>query len=548
MGFLAEPQKSLVPIGGNFFATPNTPADPRDCDRFPNSPWCGRGFLDRRALAIDPQLISDHCNLGVSFSGTLAFIRLPTVQIVYRNPACQPPPAPPPQFPPVADNKCARLVCDDGSVITTVIYKEEAQPGNYSHYPIPVFPKDTDAQKVCNARYEAALASSKEIINHLPKFIKNAKLTMASLSHGWYAQQESLPRFRIARTINGITYPANDTFTTKDSPPTRLSIYEGNIECNDYCFYVEYDYPTGYADESTPYFGDYYHANVQSEIWTITRFKVPLCTIVPEPPPPPKPPEIMPCCNDALSKLILKRIGNLPVDVPKSYLTKNGVQPTQVKKIESLTEFIAWFAERHDETLGEFEITIEVDDADLTKQGKQKQTIRLPNLAEAIAEMCSLLIHANINNELILNIVNRTLIESGQIKQSDFKIHSALHALIDYIGFHTNSESQKMPLSFTAGEKSFDKFLKESQQDVSVITYHQKETLTAIMQPLLQAAAITRAVHYRGIHGNKQQIASALKKDLTSLLGEKGDLSEHIKDFITKVEKVYNDVDNKPNK
>ncbi len=257
------------------------------------------------------------------------------------------------------------------------------------------------------------------------------------------------------------------------------------------------------------------------------------------------------CCpgqqnNDALLKLILKRIGSLPADVPASFLTKKGVQPAQIKKVESLTDFIAWFAERFDETVGEFEITIEVDDADLTKEGKQTQTIRLPNLAESIAEMFSMMIHFNINNELILNIVNRTLIESGQIKQSEFKTYSALNALIDYVGFHTSSEVQKMPLSFTVGEKSFDKFLKESEQNVSVLTYNEKETLIAKMQSLLQAAAITRAVHYKRTGGNQQQIASKLKSDLLTLLGESGTITDQVKAFIKNLDQVYDGINNQP--
>ncbi|MEH2244592.1 hypothetical protein [Nostoc sp.] len=272
-------------------------------------------------------------------------------------------------------------------------------------------------------------------------------------------------------------------------------------------------------------------------------------TISPPPPPPPeKECDCMSCCpeiDDTLLKLILKRIGTLPVDVPASYLTKNGVQPAQVKKVESLTEFIAWFAERFDETVGEFEVTIEVNDADLTKQGEQKQTIRLPNLAESIAEMFSLMIHCNINNELILNIVNRTLIESGQIKQSEYKTISALHALIDYLGFPTHTTTEKMPLTFKPGELSFDKLLKESNIDVSVLTYTEKPTLAATLHTLLQAAAIIRASHFRGTPGNKAQVANIIKEDLKKLLGEGGDLLEQIKTFVKDVNGVYDAVDHK---
>ena len=272
-------------------------------------------------------------------------------------------------------------------------------------------------------------------------------------------------------------------------------------------------------------------------------------TCQPPPPPPPPPPPKMECCpgqanNDALLKLILKRIGTLPVQVPASYLTKNGVQPAQTKQIESLVEFTAWFAERFDEVMGEFEITIQVNDPD---DDKKNHTVRLPNLAEAVAEMFAMMVHANMNNDLILNIVNRSLIEAGQIKQAEFKTFSALNAVIDYIGFHGETGIEEMPLTFKPGELSFSKLLKESTQDVSIIKYTGKETLGATLQTLLQAAAIIRAMHYRKTPGNQTNIASTIKNDLLGLLGDSGgNLSDQVKTFINNVEKVYDGIDNQP--
>ncbi len=88
-----EPQEGLVPVNNSpFYMTPSEPADPMDCNRYPDSPWCGGNPIDLRPVALDIEIIRDECNFGVQFSGTLGFIKIPPFQIVYRNPACNPPP------------------------------------------------------------------------------------------------------------------------------------------------------------------------------------------------------------------------------------------------------------------------------------------------------------------------------------------------------------------------------------------------------------------------------------------------------------------------
>ncbi|BAZ50513.1 hypothetical protein NIES4103_31290 [Nostoc sp. NIES-4103] len=90
------PQEGLEPLGDSpFHATPSDPADPMDCDRYPDSPYCGGFPFDWRAAGIDIDIVRDECSLGVQLGGSFLFVRLPNFQIVYRSPACQPPPPPP---------------------------------------------------------------------------------------------------------------------------------------------------------------------------------------------------------------------------------------------------------------------------------------------------------------------------------------------------------------------------------------------------------------------------------------------------------------------
>ncbi len=96
----AEPQKSLVPVIGNFYTTPSEPADPRDCDRYSSSPFCGGNPFSRELIDIEPSIVVSKCDLGIQLEPTLGFIKLPPVQIVYRSPDCTLPPPPPPSPPP----------------------------------------------------------------------------------------------------------------------------------------------------------------------------------------------------------------------------------------------------------------------------------------------------------------------------------------------------------------------------------------------------------------------------------------------------------------
>lgn len=96
-----DPQEGLVQIGDSpFYATPDEPADPMDCNRYPDSPFCGGNPLTIKPIDLSVSLVRDECNLGIQFDGAIGFIKVPPAQIVYRNPECiSPPPKPEPRPP-----------------------------------------------------------------------------------------------------------------------------------------------------------------------------------------------------------------------------------------------------------------------------------------------------------------------------------------------------------------------------------------------------------------------------------------------------------------
>lgn len=86
----SEPPGGLVPINNTgFYRTPDEPADPRDCERYPDSPYCGGNPFSFNFISLDPSIAVDECNIGIRLDGTLGFIRMPPVGLVYRRPECR---------------------------------------------------------------------------------------------------------------------------------------------------------------------------------------------------------------------------------------------------------------------------------------------------------------------------------------------------------------------------------------------------------------------------------------------------------------------------
>ena len=244
----------------------------------------------------------------------------------------------------------------------------------------------------------------------------------------------------------------------------------------------------------------------------------------------------MRCCpdNSALLREILKIVkqnkkaigyDDYPVSVPKSLITEKGKAPGNENK-QSLTQFLAWFVQRFDEVVGEFEIPIVIEDTDLTKEGNQSLTVRLPNIAEAIAEMFVMTMNLNIVNEVQMNAVTRILAESGADKQQNFKSYMMLEAITEHLGFSYKDITEKLPLTFTPGAEALLDILKEKEIDVTCIEYDDDMNMPKQMHELLQAAAIIRARYWQPIDTKKdikkQIIASFLQNRyvISELLGK----------------------------
>ncbi|MCV3216029.1 hypothetical protein OGM63_21375 [Plectonema radiosum NIES-515] len=217
-------------------------------------------------------------------------------------------------------------------------------------------------------------------------------------------------------------------------------------------------------------------------------------------PPPPPPP--MSCCpnvqqNDQLLKLILKKIGSthLPATVPK-VLTD---QKKGTIKVESLTEFIAYTIKQMDALCGRYPIDIEIEDADLTKEGNQTKKLKLPNVAETLAEIMGLLLVLRSESDATLNATIRALTEAGSSKQMAFLAYEYAKANAEFLGYKGEQIERKIPFAFKPGESRLDKMLQEGEISVRGWENEDKDDFNDLIAPLLELAAMWKVANFRKI-------------------------------------------------
>jgi len=283
-------------------------------------------------------------------------------------------------------------------------------------------------------------------------------------------------------------------------------------------------------------------------------------TISPFPNPPPRRQTKMDACcreNLAFLRAIYTKLGlaRFPGQLPNTIIQevpKEGEEPAEPPQvpIPDLVTLLNWQFERDDERWGQWKVEIDIKDSDITKEGDQKKQIKLPNLAESIAEFEGQLLSIMTNVDALVALQIKVLAESGMARQEAIKGYLASKAIIKYMAFKSTEVDMPIPMTFTAGAETISELLKESEGHIKGTDYVEKETLRDICLDLLQAAAITRAVHWQRIDtktDTKSQLLSILKGsvDLAASItkasnGENGekpfDPDNNFEDFIDSVE------------
>lgn len=580
----------LVPFGDTgLYTSPDEPASPTDCDRYPDSPFCGSNPFTKEPIGLDPEVIINQCDTGIKFSPVLGFVKLPPVYIVYRHPAC-------------------RTVKPKPIVITDDDVQIDTDSGFYYGY----------YSGLGNFIYRTQAKQVKRIISvnkiGIPEYILQHRDRLEIIGQTYrYIYYEDF-------NVEGEHFYQHWEIFYEDCFGNILPFY--NID-----YYLQDGIPTSSFRMPVAY------QTIEREGYSVRKRLPPIvrdpdssapCPVQILPPPPPKDKECcMTCCDDSLLRILLKKVNRLsevvavdsypgklvktkpdekgklqpteieikdlrelvgqvysdlektskaigiddyPVKLPKSLIEKysggggafsdalaaldeihDATNPdgtiSTTKEVPSLTQMFAWYIERFDEIVGQFEIPIEIKDTDVLKDGDQPATIRLPNIAESIAELFMLAFQAQMNTEILINMVTRVMLEGGQDKQQNFISYHLLLTIVDWIGFKTKDVKKDMNLLFTPGKNRLDELLDESKQSVIVQELDEKFGLEVDMMRFRKAASILDSVFFRKVNpdGNiKAQIMGYLLDSLSTSKrlnsSEKNDSDSSFRQFLDEAE------------
>lgn len=567
-----------------FYRTPDEPADPQDCERYPDSPWCGGNPFTFSPFSFEPAIVLTECDIGIRFDGSFGFVRLPPVGFVYRNPNCrqvdleerretpQEGNVPSLYLPNIPDNETVfvftnwqnttnqyelynqleypfRLSRDkyrETSINTTSSFSWNTFycPGENEHY---VAPDNSYSLNIPHrirgsgtASYNKSISVTKiddrgstpEVINdayQISELIENNYFPLLSIAGTETRYEQNI----IEGLVNGQGFsfspsklapyynrPGSDYYVYESIPTMGAIVWYGKwgkIVERLQKLNREHNITRSFQDE------DIINNKFLSVSTTISIAKIIFSNCQTElsispPPIPPEPP--MTCCPDDLIRLLIQKIDRLsevvgineyPATVPESFISTQGgflnqEMPIPNIQIASLTKFLEWYVKRFDELMGQWEIPIEVKDSDPTTPGDQGLGFKLPNMAEAIAEMFLLLLQTSINTETLLNMNTRTMIEVGQDKQQNFKAYMLMDAIADYLGFKYEEKKHKLPMLFDINKDDYAELLKESETEVVAAEFTDKHNFQETLHRLLEGAAITKSAHFRKLDVNGDMV------------------------------------------
>lgn len=486
----------LEPIGDTgFWITPDEPADPRDCARYPDSPWCGGSGLDWESIldlapaSIDPYVSTNGCETCITVDSSLFWVALPQNHICYRLPieGCIPrrepdPPVPPPP-PPGRDG------------------------GPWNWHPIPPPPGRSPCDG-CAMTLRVIVYGSDSLFGNI------------------------YPSYTFVDTGSG---PPLGMYSRKtwasDDDPSRSGVWEKWIvRCNGQ---GEFELSQFGADSPAVGFATFAGwINIPEPIPDVLQPAAVNCIPDPKPrgvsPPPPLPKRRPPvcCCKspddnsleiEELLRKIARRLGvqDYPLQTPEWLLSNQG---SKTKTHESLTEFNVWMMLQLDSLLGEFPVNVEIEDADPTASGNQGKQVKLPNLAEAVAEIYGLAAKSAIDSDLHTSFLMRLASEVMAAKTAAIIAQDYAMGNASFLGYKGNQVSRKVGFAFNPEKQdSLESILQSSEYRVTGWQNEDSENVADYLQKLMFSAALMKTVFFR-----KKSDVARIISELKSFIPTKG--------------------------
>jgi len=550
----------LEPINDNFsWSVGADPADPRDCARYPASPYCGEiPFRPGSPFGVTPEIRTNGCETCIYIYPVILWLMATPQVICYRDPNCdrkQKPPAPfDSEIPDDLDEnvqpdrytspECAQALSDIHRGINRYNRDQRIREKIYQNT-IRLAPQGTIGEKMSGQFNGANSAVGRIVFTYVLRF------NFSGIEYGGFKYEGDVPMFDPDFRL-GVGVPAGLGFTFATlkrggnacPPPPQIlpppPVDDGSDEdkkrkerggkemcCNE----------CKDASDNT--------AVLLREIKAIKKalgtgqFEKAVNAAV----------GIGDGSVTAIVNTIAKRLGtnSYPIEVPESLLTGTGTG--KVYKAESNAEYLFWLTKQIDALVGEFPIDIEIKDIDPIREGDQKKVIQLPNIAEAIAEIYGLTMKSSVNQEVELNMLLRLAAETIATKNAAIVTQDYARANATFLGYKGNYKPRELQYTFDFANANLDprskepivleKLLKTVKGYVQGWQIEDKETVVGFLQKLMFSAGIIKAVFFRGKNQQKE-----LNRELTSMNNDEKAQEKKFEAFI----KEMNDPESRFNK
>ncbi|MDT9298497.1 MAG: hypothetical protein P5700_26545, partial [Arthrospira platensis PCC 7345] len=129
--------------------------------------------------------------------------------------------------------------------------------------------------------------------------------------------------------------------------------------------------------------------------------------------------------------------------------------------------------------------------------------IKLPNLAESIAEIFGMVMEIAISHQVTQNAVLTCLHEAGLAHSAAFKAGREVSEILDYLGFETEEKYEKLKTAFTPEADNFEELLEPNESKVKITNQkNAKETLQTALNQIKEIFSIVRAQGTLQVNGN----------------------------------------------
>lgn len=496
----------LVPVGDSgFYVTPYEPVDPRDCARWPNSPYCqGDGFNPLEIVGGDIGISSNDCETCVTIQPTVLYIYGPTYTVCYRAESCRPAPPPPPSD------------ISDG--------------GNQYQFPAPQAPPG-----YCRVVYAGKSRSvwlSPRFYNSIRQCYGDRGPVTTTFSTGmgpdgvfvatdggrlWDSNYLVVNRWASAR----MEWDGPGTFTfCAGSGSTRP---EGGPFVR--TFFLWRDFPEDGTPPADP-----------GGIFPPYGFLANSCkpSIVPPPPFYPDLGDDMGCnCDEQeeLLRAIYTRLGceQFPIKVPSQLAGRTG----NTTELPDFANVFAWWVYQMDSLIGEWPVEVEIEDDDPLQEGDQRKRISLPNIAETMAELFGLAYKNDTRGDIDTEILLRMVAELISTKNAALITQDYAKANASFLGYKGNPKKRKIDYAFDPSRlDSLSALMKESEQYITGWADDDDENVVAYLQRIMFAAGIIKAAFMRDANQGRNWIDSIknLAEDALNQDSEWNDFVQRLKD------------------